>query len=259
VAVTACAEIIECLQLDGPFTYAISFRKQCFHTYRIPQVEHTPRVPFEFTGLVFGLERGTIHNHWRKCKDQHNETKHAGRPPALSWQEFDEIIAEILRGFGQQRPLTLPEIVSIVQNKILNSLLPDTLCHVLTQDPRLKSCRGHTIDERRMTISDEKIWGYFATFFFIVSGARAYFVFNVDEMGNQGWAEAQEMVYFVPADCGEPFVDYPFPRTGKRITVIACIAAGGNVIRPCLVVTRKAFHNELSVHGFTPEKTGIYS
>jgi hypothetical protein len=86
VAVATRTKIIECLQQGKAFTSATCFREQCFHTCRI----------------------------LREYKARRNETKHAERPPALSLQELDEIIADILRGFRQRCSLTLREIASIV-------------------------------------------------------------------------------------------------------------------------------------------------
>jgi hypothetical protein len=132
-----------------------------------------PRVPLELIGQVCGVERGTIYNHWCEYKARGNETKYTGCPPAFSSQELDEIIGGILHGFEQRCELTLSEIASIVQNKFQKFPLPDTLCHVLTRDPRLKLYRGQPIDERRMTIPNEEIQGYFATSF-RASGMRGY-------------------------------------------------------------------------------------
>jgi hypothetical protein len=63
---------------------------------------------------VFGAERGIIDSESREYNAGRNEAKHWGRPPALSSQELHKIIADILRGFLQRRPLTLPVIASFV-------------------------------------------------------------------------------------------------------------------------------------------------
>jgi hypothetical protein len=127
-----------------------SFRERCVHVCRILREGHTPRVILELIGPVVGVKSGIDHNHWREYKARHNEIKHVGRPPALSWQELNEIIADILHGFQQWCPLTLSEIASVIQSKYQKFLLPDTLYYVLTQEPRVKSCRGQPIDEHRM-------------------------------------------------------------------------------------------------------------
>jgi hypothetical protein len=65
VAVAARDEVIECMQHDEVHTSATSFREQCFQACRIVREEHTPGVPLKLVGQVFGIERGTISNHWR--------------------------------------------------------------------------------------------------------------------------------------------------------------------------------------------------
>jgi hypothetical protein len=51
----------------------------------------------------------------------------------------------------------------------------------------------------------------------------------------------------------------PASRTGKRITLIACVAADGSDIRPCLIIQRKTFDDGLILLGSTPEQVEIYS
>jgi hypothetical protein len=81
----------------------------------------------------------------------------------------------------------------------------------------------------------------------------------MDEMGHQEWSDAIDTICFVPRDIEDQLIFYPVSRTGKRITLIACIAADGSYVRPCLIIQRKTFDDELLVQGFTPEKVEIYS
>jgi hypothetical protein len=60
-------------------------------------------------------------------------------------------------------------------------------------------------------------------------------------MSHQAWADVQNAVCFVPADITDSIVYYPESRTGKRITLIAYIAADGSFLRICLVIARKNF------------------
>jgi hypothetical protein len=183
----------------------------------------------------------------------------AGRPPTLTPEELEHIIDTILRAFQERRPLTLPEIEATIRSKFRKVILPDTLYHALTRDPRVRSCQAQPIDEKRLQVDDAAIRDYFGVLFATVSGAPAHFVFNMDEMGHQSWADAQKTVCFVPADFQEPVVHYPVSRTGKRITLVACIAADGSFLRPCLVISRKTFDDEILTQGFTAEKVEIYS
>jgi hypothetical protein len=181
MTVAARAEIIECPHQAEALTSATSFSEQCFHACRIVREERTPHVTLKPIGQVFIVERGTIYNHWHECKARGNEIEHAGRPPDLSSREPDEIIADIFHAFQQRCPFTLPEIASILQNKIQKSLVPDTFYHALTRDPS----RAADNNQRTLqTVPGEEIRCYFAPLFSTVSGAPAHFIFNGDDMGS---------------------------------------------------------------------------
>jgi hypothetical protein len=93
----------------------------------------------------------------------------------------------------------------------------------------------------------------------MVPGAPAHFVFNMDEIGHQSWAKAPETFCFVHSEFTESTVHVPVSRIGKRITLIACIAADGSFLCPCLIILRKIVEDELFLHGFPREKVEIYS
>jgi uncharacterized protein YjhX (UPF0386 family) len=81
----------------------------------------------------------------------------------------------------------------------------------------------------------------------------------MDEMGHQEFADAPIKTAFIPADARDKQVYYPVSRTGKRITLIACIAADGSYLKPALIIARKTFDDELVDYGYTPEKLDIIS
>jgi hypothetical protein len=53
-------------------------------------------------------------------------------------------------------------------------------------------------------------------------------------------------------------IPYPVSRTGKRVTLIACIAADGSFLPPGIVICWKTFDHEFLFHEFTSEKVEIY-
>jgi hypothetical protein len=61
----------------------------------------------------------------------------------------------------------------------------------------------------------------------------------MDEMAHQEWADAPEKACFVPIYHAGDRVDYPVPRTGKRITLLACVTADGSFLKPAIVSPRK--------------------
>jgi hypothetical protein len=91
-----------------------------------------------------------------------------------------------------------------------------------------------------------------------IDGVPAHFVFNMDEVGHQDWADRMDTHCYVPAEYDAHVIHFPVPRTGKRITALVCIGADGSYLRPCLVIARQSFEDELVTYGFSAEKVEIY-
>jgi hypothetical protein len=120
----------------GPsFTSATSFREQCFHTCRILREKHTPRVPRELIGQIFGVESGTIYNPWREYGAQGNGTKHVGCPPALSSPELDKIIADVLHGLKNGGILLILDNDRVIRCAITPKTVRCVICPPFT-DPK---------------------------------------------------------------------------------------------------------------------------
>jgi hypothetical protein len=81
----------------------------------------------------------------------------------------------------------------------------------------------------------------------------------MDEMGHQEWADSTEKVCFVLSYHSEDLVHYPVSRTGKRITLLAFVAADGSFLEPVVVIPRKTYDEDLLLFGITPEKVEFYS
>jgi hypothetical protein len=114
------------------------------------------------------------------------------------------------------------------------------------------------MEAERLNVKDEDVRAWFASLSEAIDGVPAHFILNMDEMGHQEYADAKQIPCIVPAYAtGTPH--YEVSRRGKRITLIACVAADGSYCRPALVITRATYDDELIEYGFTPEKLEIYS
>jgi hypothetical protein len=63
----------------------------------------------------------------------------------------------------------------------------------------------------------------------------------------------------MPEYHSEKHVYIPVSRTGKRITLMACIAADGSVLTPGVIIPRKTVNRDLLLIGLTSEKVTIRS
>jgi hypothetical protein len=114
------------------------------------------------------------------------------------------------------------------------------------------------MEEGRVNVTPEQISSFFATLIATIDGIPAHFVLNMDEMGHQDWADRQRLTCYIPATVPGDSVYMPVSRLGKRITLIACIAADGSYLRPTVIIPRKTVDSDLPITGLTGEKVEIY-
>jgi hypothetical protein len=253
-------QFIEDLQEDELFMNSTSFREQIGHACRILRVERTPAVPFSLIGRLFGVSKGAVEVHYKKWKLLGSVPGSPGRVPILSHELLNDVIEVILRRSRERRPMRLVDVKRYVMNRWPTIALTDnTLHHILSRDNRVKSVNATPMEDKRINVGIDVIEDYFQVLFGKVSGVPAAFVFNVDEMGHQEWADAPDTVCFVSSCERAPVVYYPVSRTGKRITLIACIAADGSFVRPAVILARKTYEDEILLTGLTNEKIEFYS
>jgi hypothetical protein len=114
------------------------------------------------------------------------------------------------------------------------------------------------MDELRTEVTEDQISTDLAELSANIDRVPAHFIFNMDEVGHQDWADRTDTYCSVPADYPAPLIHFPIPRTGKRITVLVCIGADGSYLRPGVVIARQNFEDELVTYGLSAEKVEIY-
>jgi hypothetical protein len=134
----------------------------------------------------------------------------------------------------------------------------DTLRKILAKDETLKCQPALPRDAKRVDVTAAQIQSHFATLSGTIEGARAHFVFNMDEMGHQEWSAAHQKICIVPVGSDHDQLYYLVPRTGKRVTLIGCISADGSFLKPTVVIPRKTYDEHIELLGLTSEKVIIY-
>jgi hypothetical protein len=81
----------------------------------------------------------------------------------------------------------------------------------------------------------------------------------MDEMGHQEWADRHNKICYVPSVHSEEHVYVPVSRLGKRIALVASVAADGSYLKPFVIIPRKTVDADLPFTGLTKEKLIVYS
>jgi hypothetical protein len=88
-----------------------------------------------------------------------------------------------------------------------------------------------------------------------VDRTPGHFVFDVNEMRHQEWADRKEKTCYVPAEHTDDEVLFPRPRSGKRITLVG---PDGSFLKPLIIIHRKTDNGHVALTGLTDEKIAIY-
>jgi hypothetical protein len=115
------------------------------------------------------------------------------------------------------------------------------------------------MEEARMHVMDQDIYNYFGRLKEVLENCPAPLAYNMDEMGHEEYADRKEKTVVVPSNV-QGQVYYEVSRQGKRITLVACVAADGSFVKPSLIISRKTFEDELVLFGFVPgENVDFYN
>jgi hypothetical protein len=251
-------EVRDLLARDPLFCASTTFREQIYHACRILR-QRKPPVIWSYIAAMAQICTGTLAHHCKWYRLNGNMVGTAGRPSVLTPEQMTELVFMIHVSYQKQKPLRLHEVAELVELNWHIEVNANTLHHILRRDLRIRPCKGLPMEALRMQVTPQEISDYFGVLMRTVNGMPSHFVFNMDEMGHETWADSGASVCYVPSSDPRDVVYYPVPRNGRRITLIACISADGGFIRPAMIVARKTFEDEIKLMGYTSDKIEIYS
>jgi hypothetical protein len=115
------------------------------------------------------------------------------------------------------------------------------------------------MEDNSTEMTKDAILEFFRRAIEAIDGVPSHFIFNMDRMGHRDWADRREQTCVVPAAHHDDYVDMPASRAGKRIILMACIAADGSAIKPQIIIPRKTIDDDLFLTGLTSEKVAVRS
>jgi hypothetical protein len=250
--------VAQFLAFNAEFAASQTSRERCYRACKLLREDTNPPLSYGMIGRVLGLNPGTVIKNYAKFQLHGSEMRHAGRPSILSQDEYEEVIGKILHCHEERCPVTVFQVCQMIRERWGKEMIPDTFYHIAKKDPRIRSCAAVAMENVRLAVTQEDIDQHFHYLRDSIEGVPAHFVFNMDEMGHQPWADALAMTCFVPSTWTAKTVQYPVSRQGKRITLIACIGADGSVLRPAVVIPRKTYDDNVQQYGLTSEKLDVY-
>jgi hypothetical protein len=252
------AEAINCLAADELFMGPKTLREQCAHACRILRQNDTPVVRYSVIGSLLDVAKSAVRREWQLWMEYGDIPRSPGRPPILDATQTQELFVWIEQKWKSHQPASYKQVSIWLHEKWCVDLAPNTLWHTIRRIPMLRSAKVKPMEMKRLNVPDDAVHNWFTTLHDGISGTPAHFVYDMDEMGHQEYADAKPIQCVVPAYVFDmPY--YEVSRRGKRITLIVCIAADGSCVRPALIPFRQTYDDELVEYGFPPEVIEIYS
>ena len=228
------------------FIFATTFRQQvgiiCEHIHN-----NFIKVSYERIGKVFNENKYAV-------RHQHNKYLYGkntnGRPSKLNDEQIQKVIQKIYSyhtnpgfsiypGFG--------DIEEFIFNEFNIQIKRDTLRHIinLKLSNIFKTVIGKPMDSKRIEANFISIDMNLNVLSELIEGVPINFVFNIDEVGNQDFADAEIKTLIAPAGYNQLYAYYPVTRSCSRSSCIAAISPAGLVCSPQIAVTRATLDEEL--------------
>jgi hypothetical protein len=188
------AEAGQCLMADEVFMRSENVREQCAHACRVLRENHQPVVPFSVIGRLLGLDKSTVRKEWKLWTMGRTNALSPGRHALLNIEMRAEIASWIEEKWSAHQPATHRQLRLFVSEKWGISILPNTMSHIVRNIPEIRSCVASPMEAERMNVPDEEISAWFRKLQESIDGVPAHFVFNMDEMGHQDYADAKDKV-----------------------------------------------------------------
>lgn len=227
---------------DPNWASAATFRDQC---KVIKEHLYNERVTVSLSRL--GKMFGGIHcveKQFEKIERDEIGTPCVGRPGLLTEEEIELITAKIKEQHAVKHYPTYDEIRVIIEEETEKKLSLSQVRNFIYNHTEFTSATGVAMDANRISAREEDIDDYFDLLKSELEGVDARFLFNLDEVGQEEFGDAQEVTVVVPGNTKESKIPIAFHRD-KRCTGLSCIAPDGDIPPPLLILTRKTIDSKV--------------
>jgi hypothetical protein len=107
---------------------------------------------------------------------------------------------QIINSERKRRPWAIRDAHRFMEAEFDLTIARDSLRKFISRDATLQSHRAFPMDSQQIEVTPQQITEYLAKPFMNISGAHANFVFNMDKLGDQEWATAQEEICIIPGE-----------------------------------------------------------
>jgi hypothetical protein len=158
---------------------------------------YSPAVPFSVIARLLNRRWWIVRKQWLKWKKHGQDSLATERPPIFDQEMIGEIIDFIVTRWSDHRPATDQDIRTLTSRKWNIVVCPDTLRHILAELTDISSAIAYPMEVERMNVPEEAIFRWITRLRKSIKGVPSPFVYNMDEIGHQEYADATERKCFI--------------------------------------------------------------
>jgi hypothetical protein len=204
---------------------------------------------------VFACNPGSVYNQL-KAVDNHGPSIYGrtGRPPLLTEEAYEMTKKLVFESFEKRDPITISFLVTQISYFFNIQVSANTMWHIVHRMPDVKVVIGTPMEAKRIMVDPAEIDAYFEELSVILRDIPRELVINMDEAGCCEYVDSRIERVIVPASYEGETIRIPVDRAGDRATLVGAIAAGGERLKPIIIVPRKTIEKELRLWGYDADQ-----
>jgi hypothetical protein len=206
---------------------------------------------WRLSGSIFYFTKDVIQQYYARAISQGPEIE--GCPSLLTANEIEWMQAKIYERFCIHESMIYDELLDEIEIETEKLILPDTLRKIIARLPWCRTVQGIPKETRRVRCDEADVAAYSEDLKRLITRAPVNVTYNVDEAGFHEWVDATRHRVIVPAEFKGNKSDVSISRANSWVSMMACIAADGQLLTPMVIVPRKTVEIELYQCDFMPD------
>ena len=233
------------LSESNDFGHAKTMRQQVILVSKV-LFDDNSRINYSTIAKIFKSNVNSIKRHINSPVNLYKN----GRPSIFPEGTKEFIIQIVYEQFQKKNPINYDFLQEAIWKQYNITVLSDTLRHFCRNIKEIKSVDGVPMEKNRIEVNIDDLKQKYNELDNHLKNIPGEFVFNVDESGCSEWIDAQAIKVLVPSDFANSSIKIPKDRNSKRVSLVGCIAADGEALKPMLIIPRKTIESELALYGY---------
>lgn len=219
--------------------------KQSIAIFKIIKDSNVIKTTESKIASIFEVDRGNF------CRALNKNPKTSnGRPTLLSPEYEEELLLYIYLRAECHKPCTKKDIRNYIWEQFKITVSPTWYNNFIKRHQnKIAKTIAYPQEKDRIKLPANSCFKHISNLKKYVAGLPTELVFNLDEVGQQEWANKKTKKVVVPSFLKNARIEYCVERAEKKISLITTISMAGDVLTPLMITSRKTLDEEVMQSG----------